>query len=224
MMAYTKITLKEFLEFLENGYYNYKEVKPSKDTKEFVYEIPASENINLRLFSSIDTRSKTSRDYGKDAIRLVLINTEFDFPITKAQKTLRMDNWRDHLSKKINYLLDYIKYFDRKCPLCDMPLAVRKGMSGEFWSCTRYPECDYTDKYYEPKNNPIQRVHQEWIFELNLTEVKGAPRCPACRRIGHLEIIQNVQIKCRTLYWTVKCEICGTRGKIINDLGKTEEL
>jgi len=223
-MAYVEITLKEFLGFLEDGYFNYNEVLHSADTKEYVFEIPASENTLLRIFSSIDMRSNVSRDRGKDAIRLVLINKEFDVPVIRSQKTLRMANWKDHLSRKINYVLGYIEYFDRACPYCNSPLFLRKGVNGDFWSCSKYPECDYTDDYHEPKDDPIQKVHQEWIFELKLTEIKGGMKCPACRRVNHLKITENVQIKCRTIYWRVKCKICGTRGKIINDLDKTVEL
>lgn len=223
-MSFIKITLKEFLQFLEDGNLNYEEVLPSADTKEYVFDVPAGKNTILRIFSSIDIRSKISRNYGADAIRLLLINKEFDIPVTKSQKTLRMENWRDHLSRKINYLLDYIEYFDRTCPLCNSPMFVRKGMAGEFWGCSKYPECNYTNDYNEPTNNPKQTIHQEWIFELKLTEIDGLPRCPACRRVGHIDITENVTISCRTIYWRVKCNICGTRGKIINDLDKPEEL
>lgn len=223
-MAYVEITLKEFLGFLEDGYFNYNEALPSADTKEFVFDIPASENTLLRIFSSIDVRSKVSRDRGTDAIRLVLINKEFDVPVIRSQKTLRMANWREHLSRKINYVLGYIEYFDRACSYCNSPLFLRKGVNGDFWGCSKYPECNYTDDYHEPKDDPIQKVHQEWIFEFNFKGLKKMPKCPACRREGHLEIVENVQIKCRTIYWRVKCKICGTRGKIINNLEITEEL
>jgi len=94
-MAYVEITLKEVLGFLEDGYFNYNEVLHSADTKEYVFEIPASENTLLRIFSSIDMRSNVSRDRGKDAIRLVLINKEFDVPVIRSQKTLRMANLND---------------------------------------------------------------------------------------------------------------------------------
>lgn len=32
----------------------------------------------------------------------------------------------------------------KKCPRCGNPLKLRKGKFGEFWGCTGYPDCKYT--------------------------------------------------------------------------------
>ena len=38
----------------------------------------------------------------------------------------------------------------RKCPKCKKgELVIRIGRFGKFISCSRFPECDYTDKYVE---------------------------------------------------------------------------
>lgn len=216
-MPYTEITLREFLDFLKYEKLTYTLTSTSRDTKEYVFNIVASPGSFIRLYSSVDIRSKVSRDIGKDAIRLVLINKELNLPITKGQKTLRMLNWKNHLSHKIKYLLEYVKYFERKCPECDSPLVVRKGMDTLFWDCSSYPACRYTAKYNEPGKNPVQRIHQEWIFELKLSEVDDKIQCPACMRRGHLHTTAIRNDNEEITHWNAKCGICGTRGKIIND-------
>ena len=32
----------------------------------------------------------------------------------------------------------------KKCPRCGSPLKLRNGKFGEFWGCTGYPDCKYT--------------------------------------------------------------------------------
>lgn len=216
-LPYTKITLREFLDFLKYEKLTYTLTSVSRDTKEYIFNIPASPGSLIRVFSSVDIRSKVSRDIGKDAIRLVLIDKESNLPITKGQKTLRMFNWKDHLSRKIKYLLEYVRYFERKCPFCDSFLTIREGDNGPFWGCSEYPNCKYTAKYNEPGKNPIQRIHQEWIFELNLSEAEDEMQCPACMRRGYLHTFSVRNDAEEITHWDATCGICGTRGKIIND-------
>ena len=219
-MPYTEITLREFLDFLKYEKLTYSLTSTSRDTKEYIFDFPASPGSFIRVFSSVDIRSKVSRDIGKDAIRLVLMNKELDIPIAKGQKTLRMFNWKDHLSRKIKYFLDYVRYFERKCPTCGSILTIRKGTSGSFWGCSEYPKCRYTANYNEPGKNPIQRIHQEWIFELKLSDLDALHRCPACRRKGNLKTTPVYNEKKEVDYWDVVCDICRTKGKLINDTGK----
>ena len=35
---------------------------------------------------------------------------------------------------------------ENKCPYCETPLVLRKGKYGEFFGCTNYPACKYTQK------------------------------------------------------------------------------
>ena len=213
-MTYIKIPLSEFLGFLEDNSLEYTQTSTSVDTKEYIFDIESTKDTVLRLFSSIDVRSKVSRDYGADAIRLILINTNFNVPIFKGKKTLRMENWRDNLIKKINYILDNPKFFDRMCPACGNPLVVRMGSSGEFFGCSKYPDCRFTNPYVEPDRKESERVHQEWIFELKLSTINPPLKCPACRRKGHIQSINKDR--------GIRCGICGTRGKIINDLNSED--
>ena len=36
----------------------------------------------------------------------------------------------------------------KKCPVCGCALKLRSGKYGEFWGCTGYPECKYTEKSF----------------------------------------------------------------------------
>ncbi|MCK5387299.1 MAG: hypothetical protein KAJ39_08930, partial [Gammaproteobacteria bacterium] len=68
--------------------------------------------------------------------------------------------------------------------------------------------------------NPVQRIHQEWIFELKLSDLDALHRCPACRRKGNLKTTPVYDKKEEVDYWDVVCDICRTKGKLINDTGK----
>lgn len=34
----------------------------------------------------------------------------------------------------------------RSCPNCESPLRTVKGRFGDFWGCSNYPECKFTEK------------------------------------------------------------------------------
>jgi len=52
---------------------------------EYIYQIPSvSKNISLRMYSSIDKKTNTCRSSGKDRIRLVLMNTTNEQPVSKG--------------------------------------------------------------------------------------------------------------------------------------------
>jgi len=38
-----------------------------------------------------------------------------------------------------------------RCPVCRSAMRQRKGRTGSFWSCTRYPECKGTKPVAKPK-------------------------------------------------------------------------
>ncbi len=46
--------------------------------------------------------------------------------------------------KMVHVELSVPEILDEKCPKCGAPLVKRVGRYGEFISCSRYPECDYT--------------------------------------------------------------------------------
>lgn len=41
---------------------------------------------------------------------------------------------------------------DQKCPKCGAPLVIRTGRFGKFFSCSKFPECDFTKSFVEETN------------------------------------------------------------------------
>jgi len=53
----------------------------------------------------------------------------------------------EHLNKKYKEISKKQlteKPTDKKCPKCGAPLIIKLGRFGEFYACSRFPECDYT--------------------------------------------------------------------------------
>ncbi|WP_205941983.1 topoisomerase DNA-binding C4 zinc finger domain-containing protein, partial [Pseudomonas viridiflava] len=44
-----------------------------------------------------------------------------------------------------------------KCPLCSAKTSQRKGSSGIFWACTRYPECKGTVNIEQKKKKATSK-------------------------------------------------------------------
>lgn len=121
-----------------------------------------------------------------------------------------IENARDNMVKI------YPKMTDEICPVCGLPLLIRRGPYGEFTACSGYPHCKYIKKK-EPK-------------EVVSTHVV----CPVC---GLGEIVERVSARgrskgtkfyacsrfpeCKATYSGIpleeKCEVCGS--PMIDDNG-----
>lgn len=113
-----------------------------------------------------------------------------------------VENARDNMVKL------YPKLTDEFCPVCGLPLYIRRGPFGEFTACSGYPHCKYIKK--KEKAEPIS------------TGIK----CPVC---GEGEIVERVSGRgrsrgvkfyacnrypeCKTTYSGIpldeRCEVCG---------------
>lgn len=121
-----------------------------------------------------------------------------------------IENARDNMVKV------YPKILDELCPVCGLPLLIRRGPFGEFTACSGYPHCKYIKKK-EPKV----------VVSTNVV-------CPVC---GLGEIVERVSARgrskgtkfyacsrypeCKATYSGIplpeKCEVCGS--PMINDNG-----
>lgn len=63
---------------------------------------------------------------------------------------------------------------DRICPKCQAPLVIRKGKYGDFYACSRYPHCKFTEKIVTEEDKKLQELREE--------ELKTAPTCPVCNK------------------------------------------
>jgi len=149
--TYTEITEGEMDEFLIEEM----DFTPSTDVKsakERIYDYPFStkggEDLMIRVYSSIDSRTRRSRESGEDAIRVVLMwkdGSEWK-AIGSSKRVHRIQTWRKNLKKRLSNWKDMI---EGRCGNCGAPLSVRSGKHGKFLGCSRYgdTDCDYTESY-----------------------------------------------------------------------------
>lgn len=139
---YTEITLGQFREFLKKDK-GWKEVAPAGQEIYFDF---IKDGFTIRVHSSI--LCSVSRNCGKDAIRvsIVLESLEKTAGIKRFPRVTRQQNWQSHLKGRVMAAFEYIKTI-RKCPRCGSVLASRtaKETGNEFFGCTRYPLCRYTE-------------------------------------------------------------------------------
>jgi hypothetical protein len=123
--------------------------------KEWIYEREYSEEFapgcRIRIFSSLDSRGGGSRDVGRDAIRVVIVDPE-GFPWCKAfARVHRVKGWRANLLRRIETPLEESSLY-RWVPErygctegCSGILRTRWGKKGSFLGCSNYPRCRNTE-------------------------------------------------------------------------------
>lgn len=121
-----------------------------------------------------------------------------------------IENARDNMVKI------YPKKTDEFCPVCGLPLIIRRGPFGEFTACSGYPHCKF-----------IKKKEKKEVVSTGVV-------CPVC---GEGEIVERVSARgrskgqkfyacsrfpqCKTTYSGIplaeKCEVCGS--PMIDDNG-----
>jgi replicative superfamily II helicase len=87
-MSFIVLTKDQFEDILPNSY----EEIDVKGCKEYVYQVDTkNENINVRIYSTVDKGTNQTRDKGADAIRIVYWAVRTDRPIGKSKKILRVE-------------------------------------------------------------------------------------------------------------------------------------
>lgn len=80
--------------------------------KEFVYDIPSPvDDVSVRIYSTIDVRTNTTRSIGSDAIRVVFWDKVNNRPIGKGKKILRVEGATsigDRLNARIAEFFDNV--------------------------------------------------------------------------------------------------------------------
>jgi len=143
---YVTISRKEFEEFLDSTDHEWEKIGGKYE--EYVYSFVSMVNIpdvEVRIFSTIDKYTEESRSKGKDAIRLVIWHTPNHEPVGGEKKTLRIETWRKNLREKIEHIAGNHQQYIRECEKCGSILVKRKGKHGDFFGCTNYPDCGYTE-------------------------------------------------------------------------------
>lgn len=98
---YVKITASEMVEFLNSR--GFAETKPMSGERIYVRTFAGKKE--LMVYSSIAIGFAAARDRGADAIRLVYRDNSSGNH-RKAGKVLRIETWRDNLTKKIDEAIE----------------------------------------------------------------------------------------------------------------------
>lgn len=118
---------------------------PNTKSLEYMYDRTMQHNghdYTVRIFTSIDTRTDVSRKLGSDAIRLVVLDTNGKV-VSKESRINRSEGWQYRLNARIDKWTENL----HTCPQCKEGMLVkRKGKWGEFYGCSIYPRCGYTQK------------------------------------------------------------------------------
>lgn len=117
-------------------------------TGEYVYRVPIAErdDIEIRIFSTIDKNSNRARDKGDDAIRCVIWDNPTESAIGGRKKTLRIKTFCSNLTRKIKELKNQWDSMTTNCSECGGWMVKREGEYGEFLGCTSYPDCNNTEQ------------------------------------------------------------------------------
>lgn len=70
---------------------------------------------------------------------------EKDLDLIASGKLSHLD-FMQNFFKRLESLVHDSKDVEMICPNCGAPMKLRKGQYGEFWGCTKYPECRTTIK------------------------------------------------------------------------------
>lgn len=170
-MSFVTFSKSDFDEFMGKHYPNSSLFPLSPDTMEYIYLIPTTiPNIIVKVFSSIDIRTNVSREYGSDALRVILYNAKINRPISHPHKShiKRMKNWRLYLKSAITELRNKMEFYNRTCPKCGNPLVHRISKNKtDFFGCSSYPQCTYTESFSsKPTLTPVpqQKIIPASIF------------------------------------------------------------
>lgn len=115
---------------------------PLDKSLEYIYDKKVSQDgacYTVRIFTSVDVRTNTSRDKGSDAIRIIVLNDR-NKVISKETRVNRSEGWQYRLNARIDSWSNTLNM----CPQCQKGMLVRrKGKWGSFYGCTEYPRCGY---------------------------------------------------------------------------------
>jgi hypothetical protein len=147
MSHYEEISKHNFESFLKTISLGVIIDESDEQCYEFIYDLPFEHDFNLkiRIFSSIDKLTKTSRKVGSDAIRVCLWHCDTNKMILGAKRVNRTENWREGVSKRISFLTK--SFQSLKCPNCNGYIVSKKGKYGYFSGCSNYSNKEINCKF-----------------------------------------------------------------------------
>lgn len=118
---------------------------PVRGSVELVYETVISEELSIRVYSSLIPTTSAVRDCGEDAIRVCHVfygkDKTFGRIVGTQKRVNRIQTWKKNLLSRI---ADLLREEPKVCPVCFGPMVLRKGNFGKFFGCVEYPKCKGT--------------------------------------------------------------------------------
>lgn len=135
-------SMEEELDLIENGKVDWQKILKEFD-EDFEKNLKAIKSNLKDSFISIETDVK-----GSDGNYMYLKYGRYGPYLESKDGTQKMNipsgSKIEYNGEKIHIEMVKPEVLDEKCPKCGAPLVKRIGKYGEFISCSRYPECDYT--------------------------------------------------------------------------------
>jgi len=105
-VAFVTLSKEQFEDILPG---DYEEIE-LPNCKEHVYQIGTkNEDVNVRIYSTVDKHTNETRKIGADAIRIIFWGTNSDRPIGKSKKVLRVEGKttiQERITSRINEFLE----------------------------------------------------------------------------------------------------------------------
>tara|TARA_B100001013_G_scaffold289958_1_gene189783 strand:+ start:36 stop:551 length:516 start_codon:yes stop_codon:yes gene_type:complete len=100
----------------------------------------------IRVYSSVDRRTNTTRDSGQDAIRVTLYDLFKERPVRVEKRVNRTQNALVNMRTRAREMWQYVSSKSNTCPTCKSLLVKRtaKRTKKQFLGCSNYPECKHT--------------------------------------------------------------------------------
>jgi hypothetical protein len=100
----------------------------------------------IRIYSSVDRRTNTTRNSGQDAIRVTLFDLFKERPVKVEKRVNRTQNALVNMRARAREMWQYVSNKKNVCPSCQSLLVKRtaKRTRKQFLGCSSYPECKHT--------------------------------------------------------------------------------
>lgn len=135
--------------------------------------------ITVEIASSIG-RDGFADGAGQNSIRLWIMGENKPLAEKTQKYVTRVAGWERRLTEVLNETLDIAKAIPL-CVKCGAPMKKRASAKGEFWGCSRYPNCDYTMNILSEsvrENLDDNFTSKQWAKQQR--EQDAVPNCPQC--------------------------------------------
>lgn len=126
------------------GPIGFQKAKPTNDCWEEVYfrdVVGASGKeypYYVKVYTSVDLRTGTTRDCGADAIRVCLMDKVTGWAVKSAEKRVyRTKSAMENMVDRVRELFKFV-FESQKCPKCGAIMVERQSSKGSFMACSHW--------------------------------------------------------------------------------------